>query len=367
MPVTLPGGYFDAGAGGGDPDPGGGDPQTNPEPQNVALYPTTMFLSEVTYLAQSAGQKAYVVPFNFLREEHVHVEVDGVETADFTLDPTGTVMTLGASVTILGGESVRIFRQTPSAVVDLLVEVGDGSGVSAQDFNTNTQQVLFVAQEAVDRATRAEQLLQSAQIGGGNLPTVSVAENGQSLYVVSGAFTLQTPAQARAILELTSRATTPFVEQWALFTLQADHPIITDTTSGWTYKDTAKIPVVSRVDFHDAAMDIRIASGGNDIRLVQPGKYLVEVSGGIGNTGASVENVAWALTDEENDPTVTVFLQSRDAGLNIQRSAVAIQGRYLLETTGEEFLALRAVKRAVGTNVVRTRMPVQILVSRIRD
>ncbi len=184
------------------------------------------------------GQQVY--PFTtlaFLSSEHLAVTVDGTATT-FTVNAARTQITI-TGVTIVGGESILVTRTTPRTEAGRLVNFQDLSHVRQSDLDTSSRQLLYIIQEALDFVAAATCLglnditsqwdatslkitnvangsaasdgvnkgqLDAVSVAAGNLPAVTSADNDKSLFVVSGAWAIRTPSQARTHLGLGTAA-----------------------------------------------------------------------------------------------------------------------------------------------------------------
>lgn len=105
----------------------------------------------------SAGQTTVNVPFPYLSTLHVHVEIDGVETAQGTLTWTSSsLITLPSA--LAGGETVKVSRSTPDAAPLFQAQPGP---LDHRQLNRQSLQLLYVAQETADTAADAADLSQT--------------------------------------------------------------------------------------------------------------------------------------------------------------------------------------------------------------
>jgi microcystin-dependent protein len=102
-----------------------------------------MAYSYVVYTGDGVTTQ-FAVPFAYVREEHVSVEVNDVNTT-FTWINGSTVEVIPAP---LAGQEVLIKRTTPVAA--RLVDYTDGSTLVAADLDTDSLQHLFTEQELTD-------------------------------------------------------------------------------------------------------------------------------------------------------------------------------------------------------------------------
>ncbi len=173
----------------------------------------------------------------FLTSDHISVKVNGVSTT-FTVASTQLSFTI-TGVSIVGGETILVTRATPVTEAGRLVNFEDLSHLRQSDLDISAKQLLFIAQESLDGMASATCLslggggqwdaltkriqnlaagtaashaitkaqLDAATIAAGDLPAVTGADNDKSLWVVSGAWAIRTPTQARVHLGLGTAAT----------------------------------------------------------------------------------------------------------------------------------------------------------------
>jgi len=111
-----------------------------------------MALSYISYTATS-GQTEFAFSFPVLSPDHVKVQIDGVDTAAYTVSLTPTqkvVLTSGAA----NGAKVKVYRLTPgrSDAPDNvnLVNFVNGSVLSEEDLDKSNNQLLYLIQESQD-------------------------------------------------------------------------------------------------------------------------------------------------------------------------------------------------------------------------
>lgn len=194
-----------------------------------------MFSTE-TFIGVAAQTTYTFTTLRYLSEEHLTVTVDGVD-ATFASNAARTAITI-SGVTFVGGEEIVVTRSTPSTEAGRLVDFQDLSHVRQSDLDTSSLQLLYIIQEAMDFVISATCLglgvgghwdaeslkiqnvadgvadtdlvnkgqLDAIVVGAGSLPAVTSADNDKSLWVVSGAWAIRTPAQARVHLGLGTAA-----------------------------------------------------------------------------------------------------------------------------------------------------------------
>jgi hypothetical protein len=184
-----------------------------------------------------AAQQAYALTIEYLSSEFLTVTVDG-SPATFTVSDDHDTLTI-SSPTISGGEAIEVVRSTPAGDDERLVDFQDLAQCRQQDLDRSSLQLLHIAQETLDVMTAAERLelnvgtgqwdgesrkiqavadgvassdavnkgqLDAVVMASGNLPVVGAGDNDKSLWVVSGAWDIRTPAQARVHLGLGTAA-----------------------------------------------------------------------------------------------------------------------------------------------------------------
>jgi hypothetical protein len=88
--------------------------------------------------------------FQYLETDHVKASLNGTLTTAFTLDNPTTVRFNTAPAT---GVAIRIFRDTPEDEAEAIIF--SGSAIRASDLNRNNTQLLYLAQESGDSASKA--------------------------------------------------------------------------------------------------------------------------------------------------------------------------------------------------------------------
>ena len=106
------------------------------------------YTTEVTHTRTGNTNRAFDVTFPFLEDTHVKVQLGGVsKTKDTHWTISGTVVTFETGVLAAAPASnvVRIYRDTNLDNAQVTFQAG--AALRAQDLNSNTNQVLFAAQE----------------------------------------------------------------------------------------------------------------------------------------------------------------------------------------------------------------------------
>jgi hypothetical protein len=101
----------------------------------------------------SAGDSLYVVPFPYIKKEHVTASVNGANVS-FTWNSANVI---NISPTPQVGDVVYIERNTPNdtRVVDFV----DGSTLGEADLDAATIQLIYIAQEAKDKAELSPRII----------------------------------------------------------------------------------------------------------------------------------------------------------------------------------------------------------------
>ena len=93
----------------------------------------------------SANQTDFAIPFNYIKEAHVKVYVNYVDTS-FTFAPNKTTARLASAP----GNGVRVEVRRITPLDNVLVDYADGSTLTATDLDTSNLQHQYQAQEADD-------------------------------------------------------------------------------------------------------------------------------------------------------------------------------------------------------------------------
>jgi len=104
----------------------------------------------------SAGQTDFAVAFPYIDVSHIKCSIDGAGTTAFSVNTSTNILTL--NVAAVGGEKIRVFRQTPGRATgdsDLIVDFQDGSVLTESDLDTSQKQLLYLAQEAQETGQAA--------------------------------------------------------------------------------------------------------------------------------------------------------------------------------------------------------------------
>ncbi len=103
---------------------------------------------EVSYSGNNSTVNAYVIPFYFVDNDHILVEVDGAAYSTFTVTGEGETAGSGELLTttaIAGTSTVRIYRQTPR---DQPYDYQDGQSYSAEVQEAALDRIEVQVQEA---------------------------------------------------------------------------------------------------------------------------------------------------------------------------------------------------------------------------
>jgi hypothetical protein len=110
----------------------------------------------------------YLITWDYLDEDHITVEVDGLSNADPTashtftkLNDTTVRVTDGIGGAIATGKEIQIRRNTP--ITTRPISFSDGSALLAADLNKNSDYLLFSMQEALDQVDFTVQFQQEAE------------------------------------------------------------------------------------------------------------------------------------------------------------------------------------------------------------
>ena len=110
----------------------------------------------------------YLITWDYLDDDHISVEVDGVSNDDpaanhtFTkLNDTTVRVTDGVGGAIVAGKEINIRRRTP--ITTRPISFADGSALLAADLNKNSDYLLFSMQEALDEVDFSVQFQREAE------------------------------------------------------------------------------------------------------------------------------------------------------------------------------------------------------------
>lgn len=118
-----------------------------------------MAFSTVTYTVTDTGEDTYAIPFGFLRDGNLTVELNGsalTPTTDYEVDTDEIV--LDASVVLLVDDLITITRTTPLTDAGQYVTFADAAAPRRDDLETFRKQHLYALQEASDNSTSGLQL-----------------------------------------------------------------------------------------------------------------------------------------------------------------------------------------------------------------
>ena len=110
-----------------------------------------MAFAETTYTA-TAAQTDFTIPFPWIRDNHVKVEINDVAKTigtDYTVGtPTSTELQLTVPASL--NDRVRVFRETPKLDSGWLVSYTDPSSLRREDLDTDQRQIRYILQEIAD-------------------------------------------------------------------------------------------------------------------------------------------------------------------------------------------------------------------------
>jgi len=110
----------------------------------------------------------YLITWDYLDDDHITVEIDGLSNADPTashtftkLNDTTVRVTDGIGGAIAAGKEIQIRRNTP--ITTRPISFSDGSALLAADLNKNSDYLLYSMQEALDQVDFTVQFQQEAE------------------------------------------------------------------------------------------------------------------------------------------------------------------------------------------------------------
>lgn len=117
-----------------------------------------MAFSTVSYTVPDPVETTYTIPFPFLRDNNIHVTVNGTEAGvAFTIAGSKDELTI-STPTLLPDDIVTIYRETPVADAQQYVEFSDPATLRRDDLETMRKQLLYILQEVDDASTSGLQL-----------------------------------------------------------------------------------------------------------------------------------------------------------------------------------------------------------------
>ena len=110
----------------------------------------------------------YLVTWDYLDDDHITVEIDGLSNADPTashtftkLNDTTVRVTDGIGGAIAAGKEIQLRRSTP--ITTRPISFSDGSALLAADLNKNSDYLLYSMQEALDQVDFSVQYQEEAE------------------------------------------------------------------------------------------------------------------------------------------------------------------------------------------------------------
>jgi len=97
----------------------------------------------------SGGQTLFNIGFEYLRAAYLRVSINDVLTSDWALAGSGTQVDISAAGAI-NGDEVKIYRVTPVADDDRLVQWLDGAFLNQENLDTHQLQLLHSIQELIE-------------------------------------------------------------------------------------------------------------------------------------------------------------------------------------------------------------------------
>jgi len=110
----------------------------------------------------------YLITWDYLDDDHITVEIDGLSNADPTashtftkLNDTTVRVTDGIGGAIAAGKEIQLRRSTP--ITTRPISFSDGSALLAADLNKNSDYLLYSMQEALDQVDFSVQYQEEAE------------------------------------------------------------------------------------------------------------------------------------------------------------------------------------------------------------
>lgn len=128
---------------------------------------STVKYSVSAYIADGTTTD-YLITWDYLDDDHITVEVDGISNADPTashtftkLNDTTVRVTDGIGGAIAAGKEIQLRRSTP--ITTRPISFSDGSALLAADLNKNSDYLLYSMQEALDQVDFSVQYQEEAE------------------------------------------------------------------------------------------------------------------------------------------------------------------------------------------------------------
>jgi hypothetical protein len=311
-----------------------------------------MAFSTVTYTVPNPAVTEYAIPFPFLQDNNITVEVNGVDTPDFDIAPTKDSLDITAPP-LLPDDLVTITRTTPINVP--LVAFADPATLRRDDLDRMQKQLLYAVQEAVDGSTSGLQLdladskwdaedrpikdledptnaqdaatkgwVESAFVTGGVLPTPVLADALKFLRVntLGTGYLLSPSLTERYLLRIQSQGSGPV--GWNLGW------VLPAFAANFNNHDDQRAPLEIVEDFND----LGLLSLADDYTVtVGAGQWVIEVNwtvrGLTDTANVNITEAQMAITDELGAPltnatspeVITGYaVQVQDSGATITKT-----------------------------------------------
>lgn len=186
--------------------------------------PAPVYYSHNDYVSDGATIN-YGITFSYVKQLDVVVTVNGVSVPFSWL----TASTIQLAAVAANGTAIRIQRTTDISAP--VVVFADGSTLASKDLDNAENQLLYAIQELKEQVAILQLALNTAIIPAGNLPVVTVTNNGQILQVVAGVWTLVNTNTTTMVQDEQVDGTNMLIQKKTA-------PLITigsaPTISGWT-------------------------------------------------------------------------------------------------------------------------------------
>ena len=101
------------------------------------------------YYTGDGSTDTFSIPFDYLKESHMHVYIDGTEDTSFTFSTASQVET---SSTPADGSTVLVQRETPKTRE---VNFENASMLKESELDKDSNQMMYIVQESADEMQRA--------------------------------------------------------------------------------------------------------------------------------------------------------------------------------------------------------------------
>lgn len=344
-----------------------------------------MALSYVTYSA-TQDQKVFSIPFSFLSSAYVKLRINEVDESNYTI--SGTNLTIADVVEVNSGDFIYIYRETPEEDDERIVVFTGGSTIEAGDLNTALLQVLHLAQENLDalanalqkdrdgsgewdaESTRIKNLaspsvnsdaarlqdVQDQAFSAGNVPSLGAGQEDYFFAEDSGTGTWVDPETARTKLNLSDvpdRLVDLEAGGAACELSMAEEAVAASWDSGtyssWYEDPITKVTPGTLTTINNESNWFLKNDAQKSLQL-RPGKYMIEVRGGIRAITSPVSGDTFKFAATNKDGSV-VYKASGEWPVIVEPGVYHVMPfstRFIVDVTVTTDICLRLLRTGIG-------------------